>query len=184
MSPRCGSNSEPCRSGTGVLLLALILLLPGSLALADTPEQLNAAQRLLRVAKIGDRFEIRAQQQARAIIYNYSVIIHRNTDYRLPILVERRIAECYQNAYQWEYFAEGIAHIVADNFSSEELDLLIDFHNNLGLPPNKIEQFRRTIDKAGAISQQSIDYIFANSVGCVDRDAELIIQHLQSNSVL
>lgn len=184
MSPRRGSNSGPYRSRSAALFLGLSLLLPGSLALAETPKQLNAAERLLRAAKVGDLFEMRAQQQARAIITNYSIIIHRSTDYRLPVLVERRIAECYQNAYQWEYFAEGIARIVANNFSSEELDLLIDFHNNLGLPPNKIEQFRSTIDKAGAIHQQSIDYIFANSTGCVDQSAELIIEHLRSNSVL
>lgn len=184
MSQRCGSISKPDRSGISVLLLAIILQLSCSLAIAESKEQLIAAERLLQIAKVGDRFEIQAQQQAMQIIYNYSVIIHRNTDYRLPVLVERRIAECYQNTYQWEYFAEGIAHIVASNFSSEELDLLIDFHNNLGLPPNKIQLFRDTIEKAGAIHQQSIDYIFANSAGCVDQNAELIIQHLQNKSVL
>lgn len=184
MSQQCEPISKTSRSGISVLLLTLALLLPCRLAIAETKEQLLAAERLLQIAKVGDRFEIQAQQQAMQIIYNYSVIIHRNTDYRLPVLVERRIAECYQNTYQWKYFAEGIAHIVASNFSSEELDLLIDFHNNLGLPPNKIQLFRDTIDKAGAIHQQSIDYIFANSAGCVDRGAELIIQHLQSNSVL
>lgn len=167
-----------------ICCLLLITLLPPRLYAEPSVNKLDAAERLLRVANIGTRFESLAQQQAQQIIYNYAAIIQRSTDYRLPVMLERRIAECYRNVYQWKYFADGIAHIVASNFSSEELELLIDFHRNLGLPPNKIELFRETIRKAGTIREQSIDYIFTNSGSCVDRDAELIIQHLVSNQVL
>lgn len=165
-------------------LLALLCLLTTSNVLGEAPEHLHAAEQLLRAAQVGELFETRAEQQAQQIIYNYSVIIHRNTDYQLPVLVERRIAECYRSAYRWEFFEDGIARIVAAAFSREELELLIDFHNNLGLPPQKIELFRGTIGKANIVHQQSVDFIFKNSAGCVDQDAELIIQHLHSRDVL
>lgn len=182
----CSSNRSEssrrvvCRQ----LLVAALCFWLGSLANAETPEKLQAAEQLLRAAQVGDRFESRAQQQAQQIIYNYGVIIRRNTEYRLPVVIERRIAECYRSTYRWELFEEGITRIVADTFSSEELELLIGFHNNLGLPPHKIELFRGTIGKASEIHQQSVDFIFSNSAGCVDKDAELIIQHLVSNSLL
>jgi len=151
---------------------------------AQTPAHLLAAERLLRVANVGEQFESLAQQQAREIIYNYSVIINRNIDYQLPVYLERRIAACYREAYQWKFFEDGIAHIIARNFNAEELELLTNFHRNLGMPPGKINLFRNTISKAHVVQQASIDYIFEHSEGCVDQGTELIIQHLQINSVL
>ena len=180
------SGRLPCkplpRWTAALLLVSMLLAAPAEAE--PSAEDLDAAEQLLRVADIGNRFEFLAQQQAQQIIYNYGVIVQRTTDYRLPLVIERRIADCYQNVYRWEFFAEGIAHIVAENFSGEELALLIDFHRNLGLPPNKIDLFRSTTRKASVIRQQSIDYIFANSASCVDQDAELIIQHLINQQVL
>ncbi len=166
-----------------LVALSCLWLLSGGLR-AESPAQLQAAGQLLRAAQVGDLFETRARQQAQQIIHNYSVIIQRNTDYRLPVVLERRIEACYRDTYQWKFFEPGITRIVADAFSREELELLIDFHNNLGLPPNKIALFRNTIGKADWVHEQSVDFIFNNSNGCVDQDAELIIRHLLSNDVL
>lgn len=163
-----------------LILMTALGLVTGWLSLPAVADNLADAQRLLRIAETGAAFETRARQQARQLIYNYSVIINRNTDYRLPGQLRQRIAACYESVYRWENFEAGIARILADNFSAEELNLLIDFHRNLGMPPNKIELFRTTIAKAGSISEQSADYIFSNSQGCVGQDIDLILEHLRT----
>lgn len=163
-----------------VLTCSLLALLP----LAAMADPLRDAERLLRVADAGSKFEHRARLQAESIIHNYTVIISRNTDYHLPAPVQQQIAACYSQVYRWENFAAGIARILADNLSREELRLLIDFHRNLGLPPNKIELFRNTVAKVGLIHEQSADYIFARSPGCVDQDAELILRHLREQDIV
>lgn len=159
---------------------ALILLagLPGAQA-----DKLDEAAYLLRISKAGDHFEARAHSQAQRLIYQYFVIVRRNTDYRLPANLQQRIAECYASEYRWENFAPGIARILAENLSEQELQLLIDFHSNLGMPPSAIELFKSTVAKAGLISEQSASYIFSTSPGCLERDVQLILEHLQANAV-
>lgn len=166
-----------------VLWMAAIGLVAGWLSVPAVADNLADAQLLLRIADTGEAFETRARQQANQLIYNYSVIINRNTDYRLPGQLQQRIAACYEIVYRWENFEAGIARILADNFSAEELSLLIDFHRNLGMPPNKIDLFRTTIAKAGSISEQSADYIFSNSQGCVGQDIDLILEHLRTEKI-
>lgn len=180
MPAHCINASTASRAVILTSLAGLMLLLTpqarGDDALAD-------AERLLRVSEAGSRFESRAQQQASALIYQYTVIVNRNTDYRLPGQLQDRIAACYDQAYRWENFSAGIARILADNFSREELQLLIDFHRNLGLPPNKISLFEATVAKAGRLSELSASYIFNAGHSCVDQDVELILEHLEANAI-
>jgi hypothetical protein len=161
----------------GSLTVSTLLMLP---AQADN---LSEAQRLLRVAETGAAFENQARWQARQLIHNYSVIINRNSNYRLPAQLQRRIADCYEQVYRWENFAQGIARILAENFSPEEIQLLIDFHRNRGMPPGKIDLFKSAMAKSGRISEQSADFIFTQTRGCVAQDAELILEHLQQQDI-
>jgi hypothetical protein len=169
------------------LLLPLCLLgsltVSALLALPAQADSLSEAQRLLRIAETGAAFESQARWQTNQLIHNYSVIINRNSNYRLPAQLQRRIAACYERVYRWENFANGIARILAENFSAEELQLLIDFHRNLGMPPGKIGLFKSTIAKAGRISEQSAEFIFAQSRGCVAQDTDLILDHLQQQDI-
>ena len=160
-------------------VLMLSMLLPAS----GHADSVRDAERLLRVADAEAKFEYRAQRQAQRIIHNYAIIIRRNTDYRLPVPVRQQIADCYRQAYRWENFAAGFARILAENLSGEELELLINFHRNLGLPPNKIEAFKDTVAKVGLIHEQSAAFIFSSSPGCVDRDAEIILEHLREQNI-
>lgn len=164
--------------------LALVMMLLTLLAPGVNADSVRDAERLLHVADAEAKFEYRAQRQAQHIIQNYTIIVSRNTDYRLPAPVRQQIAACYRQAYRWENFATGIARILADNLSGEELELLIDFHRNLGLPPNKIQVFRDTVAKVGLIHEQSAAHIFSSSPGCVDRDAEIILQHLRDQNIV
>lgn len=176
--------ARPVICGQPLRLLQLACALLALQSPSATADPLRDAERLLRVADAGTKFEYRAQRQAERIIHNYTVIISRNTDYHLPVPVRQQIAECYSEAYRWENFAAGIARILADNLSGEELRLLIDFHRNLGLPPSKIDLFRNTVAKVGLIHEQSAEYIFTRSPGCVDQDAELILRHLREQDIL
>jgi hypothetical protein len=63
------------------------------------------------------------------------------------------------------------------------MQLLIDFHRNLGMPPGKIELFKSAMAKSGRISEQSADFIFAQTRGCVAQDADLILEHLQQQDI-
>lgn len=162
-------------------LVALFFLLSG---LPEVhADKLEEVEQLLHISNAGDRFEARANDQAKRLIYQYSVIVRRNTNYRLPGSLERRIAACYADQYRWENFAPGIARILAANLSDQELQILIDFHRNLGLPPSAIEVFRRTAAKADLISELSADYIFSQSRGCLEQDVQLILDHLQANEI-
>ncbi len=176
LSSPAKSQHSPRRPLAMVALL--VLCSPGVSA-----DPVRDAERLLRVADAQAKFEYRAQRQAQRIIHNYIVIVSRNTDYRLPVPVRQQIAACYSQAYRWENFAAGIARILADNLSGEELEVLIDFHRNLGLPPNKIQVFKDTVAKVGLIHEQSADYIFSSSPGCVDQDVEVILRHLREQDI-
>jgi len=159
--------------------ITLLALLP----IAGSADPVRDAERLLRIADAEAKFEHRAERQAQRIIHNYTVIISRNTDYRLPVPIRQRIADCYSQAYRWENFADGFARILAANLSSEELGLLIDFHRNLGLPPDKLDVFRDTVAKVGLIHEQAADFIFSSSPGCVDQDAQIILRHLHEQDI-
>ena len=131
---------------------------------------------------MGKRFESTTLLQTRNIIRTYSIIVSRSADSSLPQQIKRAIAACYAEAYAWEKFEPGIAKILADKFSQKEMRLLIDFNSSRSLPPREIQNFKDAIAKGTQIERLSADYIFANSNGCVEHDAELILAYLNSNS--
>jgi hypothetical protein len=79
----------------------------------------------------------------------------------------------------------GVAsqQIIAEHLSPQQIQLLIDFYRNRGLPPSQIDTFKATIAKAELIEAISADYIFSNSPGCVQRDAQLINSFLDSQNL-
>lgn len=165
-------------------LLALLLAFPGVFTESARADSLRDANRLLRVTDIGKQFESMALRQTRNIIRTYSSIVSMSADSSLPPQIKNSIAACYAEAYAWEKFESGIAKILADKFSQKEMRLLIDFYSNRGLPPMEIQSFKNAIAKSIQIEQMSAEYIFANSDGCVERDAELILAYLNSSKQL
>lgn len=137
-------------------------------------DDIREANRLLSVTDMGSRFESKALDQTQKIIRTYTSIVNMSLSLILPQSVKSNIAKCYAEVYAWENFEPGITEIFAKNLSTREIRLLIDFYSNLGLPPMEIETFKNTIDKADKIEQSSIEYIFNNSIGCVERDAKII----------
>lgn len=96
------------------------------------------------------------------------------SDVELPIGIRSAIAACYSQEYAWENFQGGFAEIIAEHLSPQQIQLLIGFYRNRGLPPSQIDTFKAAIAKADLIAEISADYIFSNSPGCVQRDASLI----------
>ncbi len=160
----------------GAILICLCCVAGAAAAGAD--ESIEEANSLLRVTGTGEWFESAAREQAREIIRAYSLIVASSADRSLPRHIRDAIAECYSRNYAWENFAEGIARILADHLSKNELRLLIDIYQNRGLPPMDIETFRQTVRKGDSIAAASAEYIYRNSTGCVDQDARLIKRFL------
>jgi len=156
------------------------LIFASTFAYADAVRDAN---RLLRVTKLGSRFESMALGQTQNIIRTYTSIVNMSASIALPQSLKNSIAECYAEVYAWEHFEPGIAEIFANNLSEKEIRLLIDFYSNRGLPPMEIETFKNTIAKADEIEQSSIEYIFNNSGSCVERDAKLINNFLAAQNL-
>jgi len=156
------------------------LVLVTSTATADAVRDAN---RLLKIADLGSRFETRAMDQTHKIIRTYSSIVNMSASIILPQKIKNSIANCYAEAYSWQRFAPGIAKIFADNLSQKELRLLINFYSNLGLSPTEIDTFKTMITKANQIERISIEYIFKNSESCVQRDAELINKFIANHEI-
>ena len=165
---------------TKAIILIASFCFASSSASADA---IRDANRLLRVTDLGSRFESMALNQSRMIIRTYASIVNMNASVSLPQSVKKSIAECYAEAYAWEQFEPGIAKIFADNLTRNEIALLIDFYNDLGHPPSEIVNFKNTLTKAEQIEFNSIEYIFNNSKGCLERDAEIINNYLASQNV-
>ena len=165
---------------TKILILIASFCFASSIGSADA---IRDANRLLRVTDLGSRFESMALDQTRMIIRTYASIVNMNVSITLPQSVKNSIAECYAEAYAWRQFEPGIAKIFADNLTPNEIGLLIDLYNNLGHPPSEIENFKNTLTKAEQIESSSIEYIFNNSKGCLERDVELINNYLASQNV-
>lgn len=174
----------PTRSATDAVqitvvpVLALLLSLAAPAAYAESPNSLRYAKRLLQVSGTAEQFEMRTQDQIRAIIRTYLSIVNMSVDVQLPQHITRRISDCYQEAYAWENFEEGIAQIFSQKLSDKEMLLLIDFYRDLGLPPSAIDTFKSTLAKVPAIQEVSADYIFNQSAGCVAKDATAINDYL------
>ena len=155
------------------------LLLITSTGYADG---IRDANRLIQVTEVGKRFESLAEQQTRAIIRTYSSIVSTSVEVALPAQLKNRIAACYAEVYAWDNFKVGIARILADNLSEQEMRILIDFYLDRGLAPREIQTFKDTIAKADQIRRVSAEYMLLNSKGCVVRDAELILGYLANLS--
>lgn len=167
-----------------ISLLALLAAFTGTFTESARADSLRDANRLLRVTEVGKQFESMALRQTRNIIRTYSSIVSTSVNSSLPPQIKSSIATCYAEAYAWEKFESGIAEILADKFSQKEMWLLIDFYSNRSLPPMEIQSFKNAIAKSAQIEQMSAEYIFANSDGCVERDAELILGYLNRSKQL
>lgn len=158
------------------------VLVPES-ALAAEPNRgtVAAASRLLRVTEMGRKFDSIATQQSRDIVRTYASIVSMSADVELPAHIRQSIRSCYSEVYAWKNFVGGIAEVFAAHLSDKELGLLIDFYQNRGLPPMEIPTFKQIISKANKIEQGSLDYIYGNSEGCLERDVEIIMGYLASD---
>lgn len=156
----------------------MLLTSPASLgdALAD-------ARLLLRVSNTAAHFETRTQAQINNILRTYASIVAMESDVELPAGIRSAIAACYTQEYAWDNFRGGFAQIIAEHLSPQQIQLLIGFYRNRGLPPSQIDTFKATIAKAELIEAVSADYIFSNSPGCVQRDAQLINSFLDSQNL-
>ena len=141
-------------------------------------DPIGDAARLLRIARAGERFESVAQRQTRDILRSYSSIVSMEAAVSLPQSVKDSISACYADVYAWGKFEPGITRILAENLSQKQILLLIDFYQDLSLPPMEIQTFKDTIAKAPEIQRLSVDYIYKHSASCVDRDAVLIFDYL------
>lgn len=157
----------------------LIACSGGQQSLADS---LQAAHRLLQLADAQYHYEARTAEQTRAIIRSYASIVSMSAAVELPDELKQEISSCYANVYAWENFEDGLARILADNLTEKELLLLIDFYNDLGLPPFEIQNFRNTIAKANHIQRISQEYMWTNSASCVEHDAELILNYVATQT--
>ncbi len=154
-------------------LLSFLLLTP-----CVGADEIRDANRLLRASNVASQFETRTQQQTRKIIRTYSSIVAMSADIELPQWLKKDIAACYEQAFAWENFEEGIAQILQENFSADEMQLLTDFYRSEGLPPAEIENFKAAIAKGNLIQQLSSDYIYAHTDGCAEHDIDLILGFL------
>ena len=154
-------------------LLGFLLLIPSVGA-----DEIHDANRLLRASNTASQFETRTQQQTRKIIRTYSSIVAMSADVELPQWIKTQIAACYEQTFAWENFEAGIAQILHENFSADEMQLLTDFYRSEGLPPAEIANFKAAIAKGNLIQQLSADYIYAQTDGCAGHDIDLILGFL------
>lgn len=96
----------------------------------------------------------------------------------LPNPIRAAIADCYAREYAWHKFERGFAVILSQHLSAVQIDLLIGFYRNQGIPPNQIQRFKNAIASAGAIASNSADLIYTTSPGCVQQDSQLIRRYL------
>lgn len=163
------------RGGIAFLILVTVMV-------DGEADNLEEAHRLLKATSIAEDYEQASRDLAAEIVRTYASIIASATDVRLPLSLQRQIAGCYAANFAWERFENGIAQIFADNMSTEELALLIDFFSDRSIPPPSIGQFRVLIAKADIIEQLAVDFIFRNSEGCDEKNVALILAFLASYS--
>ena len=100
------------------------------------------------------------------------------TGLELPNLIRNAIANCYAREYAWHKFERGFAVILSQHLSAVQIDLLIGFYRNQGIPPNRIQHFKDAIASASAIAANSAELIYTTSPGCVQQDVQLISRYL------
>ena len=96
----------------------------------------------------------------------------------LPNPIRAAIADCYAREYAWHKFERGFAVILSQHLTAVQIDLLIGFYRNQGIPPNQIQRFKKAIASAGAIAVNSADLIYTTRPGCVQQDSQLIRRDL------
>ena len=138
---------------------------------------------LLELTNLGSQFEYIAHEQSQNIIRTYSSIVNMSKSLTLPQEIKQRIQKCYSKVYSWEKFSKGITKILAESFTQREINILIDFYSNLGLPPKDITNFKALIKKAERIEKVSIQYIYNNSESCVREDSRLINNFVNSRLI-
>ena len=138
---------------------------------------------LLELTNLGAHFEYIANEQSQKIIRTYSSIVNMSESLTLPREIKQQIHKCYTKVYSWEKFSKGITEILAESFTQKEINILIDIHSNLGLPPKDITNFKELIKKAERIEEVSIQYIYKNSESCVKKDSRLINNFVNSRLV-
>ncbi len=180
--PDCSTQQRAKRRRLPLLCAALGCVL--GLPWKSVAGSLDGANELLQVTRTGEQFENLAAQQAQHIIDMYVSIVEMAVAVQLPATLQNQIADCYARVYRWEKYADGIADILARELTQEQLMLLTDFYNNEGLPPDDIDLFKHTIGLAQHITTLSSEYIFNNSSGCVENDAQLIQQYLRGHPEL
>ena len=163
-----------------ITLLIFALLSAPAHARADA---LDDALSLLRLTNIDRQFSATRLDQTRDIIRTYSLIVSDATDVPLPQSIKTAIAKCYEESYDFEKFRRGIAEILVDTFSEKELELLVDFHSDLALPPSEIKAFRDIVAKAQIVQRIGAEFILNNSEGCVEQGASLVLEFLDSQQL-
>jgi len=157
--------------------LIVILLSAPALARADA---LADAFTLLRITNIAQQFDAKRAQQTRDIIRTYTLIVTELSATQLPQSIKAAITQCYEESYDFGQFERGIADILVKTFSAKELELLVDFHSDLALPPSQIKAFRDIVAKAKIVQTTGAEFIYNNSEGCVQKGANLVIDYLNS----
>jgi len=156
------------------LSLISIILFTSSVSAAE----IRDAEVLLRVSNLAQHFESITRVQTRNIVRTYSSIVARSAELELPQWIKKDIMACYEKTFAWENFEKGIAKILLENFSENEINLLTDFYRSKGLPPTEISNFKAAIAKGEMIQRLTVDYISENSDGCAEHDIDLILGFL------
>lgn len=148
------------------------------LSCAAKADSLQSARVLLRVSNTAQQFDRQTQHHVTQVLRTYSSIVAMETGLELPNLIRNAIANCYAREYAWQKFERGFAVILSQHLSAVQIDLLIGFYRNQGIPPNGIQHFKDAIASASAIAANSAELIYTTSPGCVQQDAQLISRYL------
>ncbi|MDA0687914.1 MAG: hypothetical protein O2948_04640 [Proteobacteria bacterium] len=171
--------SARAKTKSAAIILSTLLGLGAQLSQADA---IADAERLLRVSETERHFQFAARKQTSDLLRVYSGIVAMSANVELPRHITQEIESCYMQAYAWDRFAGGIAEILAQHFTSKELQLLTDFYRNRGLSPQDIESFKQAITKARGIEEQTALFMFNSSNGCVEQASRVITGYVDSLS--
>ncbi|MFT4862794.1 MAG: hypothetical protein ACI95C_002018 [Pseudohongiellaceae bacterium] len=163
-----------------ISFLVFILLSAPALARADA---LDDAFKLLRLTNIDKQFNAASAEQTRDIIRTYSLIVSDAAEVQLPQAIKTAISKCYEESYDFTKFRRGIAEILVDTFSAKELELLVDFHSDLALPPSEISAFREIVAKAELVQRIGAEFILDNSEGCLQQGTNLVLDFLDTQQL-
>ncbi|HAG72960.1 MAG TPA: hypothetical protein DCL66_12225 [Gammaproteobacteria bacterium] len=161
--------------------ISLMLIVIGTNA-APNPAMADAgrdATKLIELTNISEQFELVRQQQTRTVIRTYASIVSTEHGLELPAAVKEAISLCYEQSYDWANFEDGIVDILLENFTEKEMQLLLDFYRNRGLPPSQIDAFRDIVAKGELIQRLGAEHIFTVTDGCVDLGTEAVLTYLR-----